>query len=332
MKQVTVGVIGLGLMGDRHARVFSQLPGVRLTAVADVRGERVESVAQATGTQAYTDYRDLLNRSDLDAVSICLPDSMHLEAVLAAAAAKKHILLEKPIATSLDEVDEMVAAAEKAGVTLMVGHILRFDPRFAMAEAAIREGRVGEPIQLYARRNSPIVGPRHYAGQADLATHVMVHDIDILNWFIKGRVTKVYAQGQNRILSQYKVYDAITATLNYDTGAIATIEAAWVLPESNPSAIDGRIEVIGNRGVLYVDTYEQGLSIVDAKGTVYPDTMHWPEIHGQVVGDLQNEILHFIQCVATGRAPLVGGAEARETVSVALAIMESISTQKPVGL
>lgn len=332
MEYLRTGVIGLGLMGFRHARVYAQLPYTKLVAVADADKARAEQVGEELGAASYADYRELLQRSDIEAVSICLPDPLHCQATLEAIRWGKHILLEKPITTDLGEAEKIKGAAEKSGVILCVGHILRFDPRFAMARNYIKNGQVGKIQFMVARRNSPITGPKHYQGRADLATHVMVHDVDILNWFAGDYPIEVCAWGSKKQWGSFGMYDWIHATLVYNDDLKAFCEATWTLPEKSPSDIDGKVEVVGTEGVIYIDTYNQGLTLVNSEGAHHPDTMHWPSVGKEIWGDILNEILHFLTCVLSGSRPLVGPHEACESLRVALAIMESVETGKVVRI
>src|SRR5262245_55603123 len=143
MNRLRVGVIGLGYFGERHARVYGRLPYVDLVAVCDRDAARAERIAGALSADAYADFRGLLSRLDIDAVSICLPDREHTEAAVAAAEAGKAILLEKPLAHDTAHARQIVDAVERNGVRFMVGHILRFDPRYVQVYEASRPETLG---------------------------------------------------------------------------------------------------------------------------------------------------------------------------------------------
>ncbi|MEM3659102.1 MAG: Gfo/Idh/MocA family oxidoreductase [Thermoproteota archaeon] len=160
MGLIRVGVIGCGVMGRYHARVYSELPGVRLVATADVVEKNARVAAREFGAEKwYTDYNDLLARPDIDAVSIVVPDHLHREPTIAAARAGKAVLLEKPIATTLRDADAIVNAVRKAGITFLVGHIVRFDYNYAKAKEYMDRGLLGEPVSIWARRNNSITSP-----------------------------------------------------------------------------------------------------------------------------------------------------------------------------
>lgn len=333
MKKLGVGVIGAGFMGEMHARIYSGIPGVKLVAVADEQLARAEIVAQKLGATAYHDYHDLLGRDDIDAVSICVSDDRHLLPTVAATEARKSILLEKPIATTLDESEKIVEAARKNGVLLTVGHLLRFDPRYVGLKTYLDSGNIGEPVSIYTRRNSPITeGPKRYGSRGNLTLHVAVHDIDLILWYMRSRVVRVYAEKASIALKDIGIDDAVFATLKFESGAIGNLEYSWILPASSPTKIDAKLELMGTKGVGYVDIAEQGVRLCGADGVLMPDTGHWPEFGGLIRGDLREEIMSFVDCVKSGRQPAVSPEDAYEAVRVALAIIRSAEEGMPVTL
>jgi len=137
---IGVGVIGMGVFGTQHARVWSEQPGARLVAVADTVAERARAGAERFGCSSFTDAREMLAMEDIDAVSVCTPDDLHRDPVVAALEAGKHVLVEKPFATRVADCDAMMAAASRSGRILTVGHVLRFDPRYHLARQTVQRG------------------------------------------------------------------------------------------------------------------------------------------------------------------------------------------------
>lgn len=334
METVRVGVIGLGLMGSLHARVYSQMPNVRLTAIADVDKGRLERASRQFSVPGFSDYHELLERREIEAVSICVPDELHRDPAVAAAEARKHIMLEKPIATTLQEAEEIIAAARRHGVKLMVGHLLRFDPRYAQVKAAIDRGELGELIHIMTHRNSPLTeGPARYAPRTSLTLHVAVHDVDLINWYAGAEPIRVYAEGVRKALKGKEMDDAVSALLKFEDGLVANVQYSWALPGEFPAKLDARLEVLGTAGAAAIWSYPgQGTFIVTSNGVSSPDLHHWAEAHGRILGDLHEELTHFIDAVAHDRPPLVPGEEALAAVKVALAIATSVEEGRPVGL
>ena len=217
-----IGIVGLGLMGERHVRVFDKMPLVEIHSLCDTNEARVKAMGAQYGAKTYTDVEEMLKDPELDAVDIVLPDNLHLRAVELAVKYRKHIMVEKPMARVLDEAQKIYEITKEYDKTFMIGHILRFDPRYSGAKEAAESGKLGEIVSLYARRNSPITGPLHYIGATDLSTHVMVHDIDAVEWILQSRIRSVYAKASRRILKQYNMTDAIHAVVTFENGAIGS--------------------------------------------------------------------------------------------------------------
>src|SRR5262245_58766586 len=182
-----VGVIGVGVMGSNHARVFAGLPAIRLVAVADPDKEQREFVARTVGCPAVADFDQLLSLG-VDAVSIAAPTDLHRDLALACMARGVHVLVEKPIASSVEEGREIITAAQRAGVTLMVGHVERFNP----AVQAIKEAIQYEDILSIAITRVGPFPPRmsHIGVVIDLA----VQDIDLIRWFTDSDIVEVQPQ------------------------------------------------------------------------------------------------------------------------------------------
>jgi len=155
--QLGVGVIGVGAFGSRHAEVYRQLDVSELVAVADVNPQRLNEICPVLQVEGYSDYRELLKREDICAVSICTTDELHVKAAIAAAHAGKHVFVEKPLALTSQDCDTIIDACASSGVKLTVGHILRFDPRYFAAYREIREERIGKLVHVFARRNNPVL-------------------------------------------------------------------------------------------------------------------------------------------------------------------------------
>ncbi|MGQ9515408.1 MAG: Gfo/Idh/MocA family protein, partial [Thermoproteota archaeon] len=265
MKEVRVGVIGAGAFGETHSSVYSELPDVKLVAVADVNAERAREVATRFGAENwYEDWKYLVAREDIDAVSVVTPEDKHREPAVGAASYGKHVLVEKPIATSLSDADVMIDAAERNGVKLMVGHILRFTPGYVQIKQAIDQGSVGEPIWAYSRRNGSLAQVRRIGGRVSAIMFLGIHDIDLLLWYIGGDVEQVFCESvRKEVDRKFGVPDFSWILLKFRSGALGSVETGWGLPEKwadwkipgdwGAFAADIEVEVVGTRGALYFD-------------------------------------------------------------------------------
>lgn len=332
---VKVAVIGAGFMGSMHASIFAQSPGAELVAVVDQTLDLARTIAaRHPGCRAYRSHDELLAAETLNLISICTPDNLHREAALAAAAKGVHLFIEKPIASTMEDGEAITAAADKARIKLSVGYLLRFDPRYAQARRLIADGKIGDPIHLYARRNSARTeGPKRYGGKLPLALHVTVHDVDLVLWMLEGQEpVSVYAQTTDKLLGASGTQDTIGAIVRFSGGTLATFESAWSLPAGARHMIDARLELIGTQGSFEVQCGDSGLYFADAAASREIDTQHWPSFDGVVRGDLREELQAVLRWIRGADEPLATGRDALKSLALTRAMMTSAETGEIVKL
>jgi len=322
-----VGVVGLGYFGERHARVYHALPDAELVAVVDRDRAKASAVAAATGAAPLDEFASLFTRTDIDAVSICLPDRHHTEAAIAAAKAGKAMLLEKPLAHDAAHARKIVAAVEAAGTRFMVGHILRFDPRYAQVYAASAPERLGAPIHVRAKRNGTRATARRLGANSSILFYIGVHDVDAMQWVARSLITRVYAQKREVLATGNE--DALYAVVNFENGAIGLIDYSWAWPDGLMNGYRAALEVIGARSAAYLDCTDQGFYRVEEDSTTGGDTHLWPEVNGAIVGDLRDEIAHFVDAVRNNRPFVQDYHEALAAIPVLDALALSAETGMP---
>ncbi|MHB0960698.1 MAG: Gfo/Idh/MocA family protein [Pirellulaceae bacterium] len=325
-RQIRWGLIGLGWFGEIHAEALATMPGIELAALCTRRPSRLAEVADRFRVaRRYTDYRQLLADPEIDVVGITTHIHDHRDIAIDALKSGKHVFLEKPMAPTAPDCDQILAAADRAAGFFMVGHICRFDPRVALAKQAIEEGQIGQIVSMHARRNLSVKIGRLVLDSISALMGDGIHDGDLMLWFSQARPVSVYAQEIHPGRNKYP--DGGWAMARLDNGAIAVIESIWHLPESSPYQIDARMEVIGTQGALYINCGEAGLEIHDAAGNRRPDTLYWPSVFGQRFGILQAELRYFADCVAAGQAPQrITPRESRDAVALLAAAVESAQT------
>ena len=222
-------VIGTGLWGKLHARVYAESHRARLAAVCDADPERAGQVGREFGADAYSDHRDMLARDDIDAVSIVTPDFAHTQLALDAIAAGKHVLVEKPLAMSVSECERIIDAAKKANVKLMVDFHNRWSPPFHKAKAAIDSGGIGSVRLVYFRLNDTVFVPTKmlsWAGKTTVEWFVGSHAVDTVRWLVGDEVGYVYAVAPRKILREQGIDtpDFYEAVLEFVNGAVAVVE------------------------------------------------------------------------------------------------------------
>lgn len=319
---IGVAVVGVGYMGAIHARTYAAEPRAHLVGVFDARPDTARSVADEAGAAAFASLEELLDRRDVEAVSICTPDAGHVEPTLAALAAGKHVLLEKPIATTMADADRIVTAAETASGQLMVAQIVRFDPRYVRVKRMLDDGALGAPISLHARRITSSASQDNLRGRVSVQLFLGIHDYDAIRWLTGREFVQVHTEARNGLLAAkgYDVEDVAFTVGRLDGGAVACVESGWVLPREIPLG-DIKLEVIGTRGTARVDLVEQGLAVCLA-GERYERPSF-----GHAIAE---EIQDFLEGIAAGRQPSVTAAEGRASLQVALAAIRSAEIGTPV--
>ena len=321
-KRLRMGVIGLGFMGALHARLWHELPQTELVAVADIDPGTGEPLAEQLGCAFHRDTNELLARTDIDAVSIVTPDRLHVAPTVAAAAAGKHVLLEKPMAHDAAAAAEIAAAVELHGVRLMVAHVLRFDPRYVQLRSAADPEKLGEPIHLRAKRNTVRSLAQRLGANSSILYYLGVHDIDMMQWVARSPVTRVYAQKVQKLSSGNE--DALYAVLNFANGAIGTLDYSWAWPDGMANGYYAQFEVVGTKAASLLDVRDQGLYTITMDGMTGGDTHLWPEINGEITGILKDELMHFASAILTGRPFVQDYSEAQDAISVIDAIFTSV--------
>jgi predicted dehydrogenase len=335
------GVIGAGTWGSLHARVYADLPDARLVAVCDTDAGRAAAVATPFGARPYTDYHALLADPEVHAVSIALPDPLHRDAVVAAAEAGKHVLVEKPLATTEADALAMIEAARAAGVTLCVDFHNRFSPLFAPAKRALDAGELGALQLVYYRLNDTLEVPTRmlrWAGSSSAAWFLASHCLDTLLWLLNARagvdaVERVTCLTRSRVLAAehgVPTPDFYLTTLEWRSGLVTQIENCWILPECGPSIFDLKCQLIGAKGAVYIDGSHHCAVQMQTARVSYPDALVAAEVQGRPTGFGAESIRHFARCVMEGREPRMDGLDGLAVTRLILAMEESARRREPV--
>jgi len=330
MNKTRVGVIGVGSWGVNHIEAYRALPHAEVIAVADSSPGRAEEVARTHGIPHwFNNYEELCALREVDAVSVATPESDHVQPVEEAAKAGKHILVEKPIANAVADIERMIAAARRADVILMPGHILRFDTRYALIKEKLESRELGNVVTVQARRNRTKGNFQKYSRTHPLFA-VGVHDIDLLLWYTGSKVTRV--RGYQRTIQQAPTPDVMWGVIEFTSGALGMIETTWLTPDKVGIFSSDTLHLITDKGVASLDLVPGGLSFWLETGFDVPDTIA-PRIRGKVQGSLAAELSYFVSCVAMNEKPTVVTAEeAMEGIQVANALVDSANRQQDVVL
>jgi len=334
-----VGLIGCGNIGiNGHLPAYVQMAEAELVAVCDVRPERAEQAAAACGATPYGDYRHLLDRADIDAVDLCVPTEEHAHLAIAALDAGKHVLCEKPIARTLAEADAMIAAAARAGRTLMIGHVRRFDHRYAEIKALLDAGQVGEPVfvRRAERQRLPFPAEAWYWQRergGGVILDIGVHGTDLLRWYFGREAIEVYAVGRRvrETARQTGSFDHAFITCRFAGDGTGLVEASWAYPGDYGAALYGELDVVGRSGkVVYSDRDTNPLLIYTPDGG--PELPRYFRFMSTTEYAFQAEVRHFVHCILDGRPPAISPQDARAALEMALAAQRSADIGQPVSL
>jgi len=306
-----VAVVGVGHLGKHHARILAALPGVRLVAVVDTNRPRAEEIAAAHHTKPLFDARELAGQ--VDAVTIAVPTELHRDIALPFLKAGIAVLVEKPMARSLAEADEMIAAAAASGVALGVGQTERFNPAVAAAVPLLRDPRFIEVHRLgtFPERSLDI----------DVVFDLMIHDLDVVLSLVGGPVESIEAVGVPVLTGRV---DIANARLRFAGGCIANLTASRISRERVR-----KIRFFQPAAYLSIDYAAQKLEVYRlTKGDGAMPAIQGGELPVENQEPLQRELADFVDAVKTGRAPMVDGTQGRRALELAAQITERMNAQR----
>jgi len=324
-----VAVIGVGSMGFNHLRVYCELEDVQLAGVSDVNPERLKAVSDRFTVPVYSDYRELFEKEKPEAVSITVPTSDHEEVATFALKAGAHVLVEKPIAATVDEGKRIIAIAKEMKRRLMIGHIIRFNPAIQSLKKHLDDGDLGRIFQIFCRRSGPFPGRIRDVGVViDLAPH----DVDIMRFLTGLNPIRVYAETERHINTNHE--DLLFGLLRFPGGLTGALELNWLTPKKIRETL-----VLGEKGLFYVDDLLQDLFFYEnaqASGDLWSPLntlrgvsegqMRRFELQKQE--PLKAELNAFLNAVENGTPVPVTGEDGLEALRLSLALVESGQTHQ----
>lgn len=338
MREVRVGVVGLGRFGRLHARVLSELPGCRLGALCEVDGDVLENCGREYGVEAlHSDLESMLASEDLDAVDIVTDEAAHGRQALLCLEHGKAVFVEKPLATDGAEAEAVAALSREKELPVLVGNISRFDARYVLLRRELEAGNFGRVALVQAKRSFSRAWFAGFGNRVHPVFESMIHDLDLALWYLPSPVRRVYAQAVSvgGDGAPDGVPDTLVATLTAEDGALAVLQSTWLVPDAAPitlagppaspfdlwGTIDAQLEVVGASQVGKVDLTSGGPSLWNDSAVRAPDPGLWPEVHGRVGGALREELSHFVDCVRAGEPSTLVPPE---TAAVAVRLAEAV--------
>ena len=326
-----IALIGLGAMGRNHLRVLSEIEDASLVAVSDQDPNAVAAATRRYGMKGYESWQEMLDREQLDAAVVAVPTRFHREVGLAVLGHGLHLLIEKPIAPTIDEGRALVAAAARARRLLAVGHIERFNPAVRELQRRIAAGELGRVFQVHARREGPFPARIRDVGVViDLATH----DLDVMCHVVGSDVTRVYAETEQRIHTEHE--DMLNALLKFKSGAVGVLQVNWLTPTKIRE-----LSVLGERGLFLVNYLTQELTHfknAEVEGGGAPldhlrtvsegSVIRFPVVQSE---PLRLELESFLRAVRDGRPVEVDGEAGLRALQLALALITSASLSRTIS-
>lgn len=322
MQQTTrVAVIGCGNMGRNHIRVLMDMPEVRLVGVADSNLTVAHSIADKYGIQVFPDCPSLLANVEPDALIVAVPTAFHHEVVMKALASGKHVLVEKPVASTIREANDMIAAARRRRRVLAVGHIERFNPAVIELKKRIHAGELGRVFMIHARRQSPF--PKRIQDMG-VASDLAVHELDMMTYLAGSDVKRMSAE-VSQVLRHPTREDIVLGLLRFKNGILGVLDVNWVTPTTVRE-----LSITGEKGMFVVNYlsqellfYENPAARKNIDGSVWDfsvDAGNMTRFQIQRREPLRSELESFVHSVRTGTPPVVDGRAGLKALTLAVDI------------
>ena len=324
-----MSILGAGYMGRVHAESWTKLDCAEVIKVYSRNLSRAKSLAREIAAQPVNDIKEAILSGEVDVVDICLPTFLHKEVAVKALKAEKHLLLEKPIALTLNEAKEIINAAEKTSSKFMVAHCLRFFPEYAKIKQLLDSHSIGDVRVMRAYRigTYPTWGSDNWfsnlSKSGGVLIDLMIHDFDFMRWLIGDEVERVYAQVNEKVAGHLRKGYHAMAILKFKGGAIAYAEGSWALPATHPFTM--YFEVAGTKGLL---TYSNRKGLT-CKAYYEKEVQ---ELSPTSKSGYDLEIEHFAKCILMDLEPMIKPIDAYNALEIAIAAKKSAETNRPVQL
>ena len=333
---IRIGIIGMGIRGTMYADTIGQNYFAELAAFSEYTDATLEKVKEIYPVPAYKDYKEMIDKEKLDAVIVATPDFLHRDAVIYAANKGVNILCEKPFSTSVAECEEMAAAIQENKVKCLVAFENHWNLPFVTCKNKIEAGEIGNVLNVNARLNDTIFVPTEllpWSKNSSVGWFLFPHMVEMISWLSGKTVKSVYAVGtKKKLLSMgYDIYDTIQTVISYTDETHSTITSSWILPNSMPLIYDLKMEIIGEDGVLYLDTNEQMLKMGGPDTYSHVHTMG-TEINGLATAGSNFMLHYFVDCLRSGTEIQANEAAGLLNTKIIDAIHRSVETGEVIQL
>jgi len=305
MNKMGTAVLGVGLYGEVHVRTYYKDPRTELISVWSRTEKHAREISKKYGCKHTTNLDDIADNERIKIVSIATPDFAHTQAAIKMLEAGKHILLEKPMAMSVSECEQIQKAQKKGGGKLMVNFHNRWHPSIKEAKKRIAQGEIGKLVSIYARLSDRIDIATEWlswAGKSGPHWFLFPHTVDLVLWFLNEKEPQnIFAKGRKGILSSRGIdcYDLVQAQLEFKK-CLVFLESSWIVPRGWRNIIDFRLDILGEKGKIEIEGDKEGISVTT-------DSYQTPFVLDPITEE--EPIRYFINCVESGANPVPSGKE-----------------------
>ncbi|WP_047152678.1 inositol 2-dehydrogenase [Aneurinibacillus tyrosinisolvens] len=332
MKKITLGIIGGGRIGKLHAENLVRLPEIEIKTISDLFAEQVKEWANHIGIQHVTnDYKEVLQDPEIDAVFVCSPTDTHIQIIIEAAKAGKHIFCEKPISFNVSESLNAIEVVKETGVKLQVGFNRRFDHNFKKVRETVASGKIGDPHIIKVTSRDPHPPHEEYIkGSGGLFIDMAIHDFDIARFVSGSDVEEVYVQGAvlvDPVFAAYGDIDTAITTLRFTNGAIGVIDNS----RKAAYGYDQRVEVFGSKGSVTIKNDQPTTAEISTEEGVYQDKPKHFFLERYQEAYIE-EVKIFVDCVLNGKDVPVNSNDGLQAELIAHAAKKSLEEKRPVKI
>jgi predicted dehydrogenase len=337
MNQIKIGIVGAGTWGETHASIYREHPYAEPVAVCDKDKGKAVALAQKYGiSQVYTDYREMAEKSGCDAVAVVTPDFLHADIACAFADAGKHLLIEKPLATTREDIERIMEAVKRNNIRCMVDLHNRWSAPFNLAKQKVEAGIIGEPYTAYIRHSDikwVATDLLPWAASSSILWFLGSHSLDTIRWIFNDEIKQVYSVKRSGVLKALGVDtpDIYLSTLEFEKGGVVQMENGWITPNGNGNVNDFRCSILGTKGQININASNHDLiQLVTDEATATPDVLVSNMVFDRCKGLSYESIRDFVDRLVDGGEFRVSLEDARRGALAIMAIMESAEAGKPV--
>lgn len=311
VEDIRVGVVGVGHLGRVHARIYKELMGAKLVGVVDSNAETAQEIGSLYDVPSYDNVEQFVREQHPEAISVVVPTTQHFDIACALAEQGIHLIVEKPVTTTVEQASRLLEVAKRKNIVLQVGHVERFNSAIRYLAQQVRE----DPLLIQARRQGPF-SPR--VGDVGVVLDLMIHDIDIILSLVKSDIMTINAMGR-KVRTSHE--DFAVAQIKFKSGAVAEIQASRVAERRMR-----QMDVMLNDKYYSVNFETQDVTIYHAPqtspsgGTI--EIIEHPLLPKSE--PLKQELSHFVTCIKEGRQPLVGISDGKRALQVAVEVLRQI--------